>query len=165
MRKNKGSALGWTIGIIAALFLIWVVWIIWRPSETITQNDETAVRNTVTMFGGELRMVPLSSSKEAVGEAMEYNYASFVAPELISKWEKDPLHAPGRLTSSPYPDHIDITSVNKNSDGTYIVKGNVIDLSSSNISSSTNSGSYPVTIKLENRNGLWLITNLTGYPK
>jgi hypothetical protein len=165
MRRNKGSALGWIIGIIAVLLLIWIIWIVWRPSDTITQSDETAVRNTVTMFGGELRMVPLLSSKESVSEAMEYNYASFVAPELITKWEADPTHSPGRLTSNPYPDHIEITKVNKNSDGTYTVEGKVIERSSSNISSSSNSGSYPVTIKLEKRNSLWLIIQVSGYPK
>ena len=55
----------------------------------------------------------LSAPAAVVKKSMTDNYSEFVTPELLSKWESDPKNAPGRLVSSPWPDHIEILSVEK----------------------------------------------------
>jgi hypothetical protein len=149
--------------IIVAGVVGFVVYYHNTPQSQNAEQAKNLVRNQVTLFGQNLKMVPLLAGTTTVDRAMEQNYAMYVAPELLTTWESDPTHAPGRLTSSPSPDHIDITSITLATDGTYIVNGNVIEVSSSDTAGS-NSGSYPVRATLENRNDNWLITRFQGYP-
>ncbi len=126
-------------------------------------QTESIVRNQVTQFGESLKMVSILAPTTTVSKTMDESYASFVAPELLAKWKNDPMHSPGRLTSSPSPDRIEIYSVVKKNNDEYAVNGRVIETSSTDQPGS-NSGSYPVNIVLESRNNAWLITSFAGYP-
>jgi hypothetical protein len=122
-------------------------------------NDEAVVENTVTNFGTRLKNVSLLAPSAELAQELQENYAPYVTPELITSWEASPMQAPGRLTSSPWPDSITIGSVEKQSDGSYGVTGSVIE-----ITSTGPAGSYPVALRLEKINGTWLITDFSGYP-
>jgi hypothetical protein len=128
-----------------------------------TAGADQAVRDTVTGFGKQLQMVSLLAPD--AGQTIQADYAPYVAPELLSVWTSDPAEAPGRTTSSPWPDHIDITSAALSADGSYAVAGNVIEMTSDEVEHGGNAGSYPVTMTLESRGGAWFITSFTGYPQ
>jgi len=160
----------WSVALVVVL-IIALLFVYQNGARTnSTQNTDTgagaemAVTSVVVAFGGSLDMVSLLAPAASVAESMEANYAPYVAPELLAQWESDPAHAPGRLTSSPAPDHIEVSSAQANADGTYTVLGRVIETTSAATATSTGSGSYPVTIRLENRDGSWLITQFQGYP-
>jgi hypothetical protein len=82
----------------------------------------------VASFGDELRSVSLLAPPAELAKEMDQHYAIFVHPDLLAKWKADPSLAPGRRTSSPYPDRIDVLNATKNPDGTFTVNGNIIEV-------------------------------------
>ncbi|HOB82645.1 MAG TPA: hypothetical protein PLJ33_02700, partial [Peptococcaceae bacterium] len=97
----------------------------------VQESDEevqAAVKNVVENFGKKLQNVSLLAPKEQVAESMEENYGEYVAPALLEQWKQDPQKAPGRLTSSPWPDQIEILNMNKVSEEAYHVKGEIIEV-------------------------------------
>lgn len=125
-------------------------------------RQEEAVRTQVTGFGAALRMVSLLAPQEQVETAMQQYYGAYTAPELLSQWETSPQSAPGRLTSSPWPERIDVSSVKKIADDTYVVEGAVIEVTSADTRESGAAASYPVIITLQKRGDAWLIV---GFQK
>ena len=96
--------------------------------EPISDNSEKEyISNLVHEFGTRLQNVSLLAPKEVLERNVRENYADYVSEELIDKWIKDPLEAPGRLTSSPWPDRIEIESIDKISEREYEVKGSIIE--------------------------------------
>ncbi|MDB5195263.1 MAG: hypothetical protein JWO84_447 [Parcubacteria group bacterium] len=100
----------------------------WYQREHSSLSDHAQVRMTVSNLGDVLQQVPLIAPPDIVAFAMNKYYALYVRPDLLAQWEADPLHAPGRLTSSPWPDRIDTTSATKNKDGTYTVDATIVEL-------------------------------------
>src|SRR5438045_3275036 len=86
-----------------------------RPTQPQNQSsvDEAGVRQIVMAFGKKLQTVPLSGSQDVVEKAMQENYDDFVAPELLGSWKLHPSQIPGRFTSSPWPDRVEIQNVKK----------------------------------------------------
>jgi hypothetical protein len=140
---------------------------LWYQSNLAKQNqfEETAVKNVVENFGKVLKNVSLLAPKETVTQGIEQNYKDFVASDLLAKWETDPSEAPGRLTSSPWPDRIDIMAINKINADSYEVSGNVVEMTSQEVVDGGIAGRYPVMVKVEKINNKWLITSFEGYPK
>lgn len=128
---------------------------------TQASGNETQVRSVVTDFGGKLQMVSISGTPDAASAAIAANYSADVAPSLLAKWEADPANAPGRVTSSPWPDRIEIGSVAQNPDGSYAVAGDVIEVTSVQAANGGVNDSYPITLTVSNVNGAWLITAVT----
>lgn len=93
------------------------------------EHGNTAqARIVVAGLGDNLQKVPLVASKEIVAFAMDQYYAFYVHPDLLAKWKADPLNAPGRLTSSPWPDRIDVKNAVKNADGTFTVDAEIVEI-------------------------------------
>ncbi len=122
-----------------------------------TAAAEAAVREQVIEFGSQLQKVSLLSPD--AGNTIGEMYGPYVDAELLAQWQKDPASAPGRQTSSPWPDHIDITGVTENGDGTYAVSGSLVLMTSTEAAHGGNAGTYPVTITLDEENGVWKITS------
>ena len=74
---------------------------------------ETTVRELVTEFGKKLQMVSLLAPEDILSESLEENYGGLVSPALLEEWMEEPSAAPGRLVSSPWPDRIEVTGVEK----------------------------------------------------
>lgn len=115
---------------------------------------EVVVRSTVEEFGTKLRNVSLLGPSDVVAREMDENYSLIVDAELFARWKADPRNAPGRLTSSPWPEGIQIESVTKNNDGSYSVAGYVNETTSEG---EAPLASYPVTMRLEMLDGHWMI--------
>jgi hypothetical protein len=152
----------WISAILLVLVIVGVFIYLGNSNTVSDMAAESSVRNTVTQFGASLKMVSLLASTTEVSSAMDQNYAEYVTPELLNAWKNDPQDAPGRLTSSPYPDSIDIGMVKKNDDGSYTVTGSVVE-SSNAMGTSTSEGRYPITAVVEKVGDSWLISDFTGY--
>jgi hypothetical protein len=132
-------------------------------------EDQDAARAVVEQFGTKMQHVNVLADKTLAADAMSREYGPLVAPALLTKWQNDPTQAPGRVTSSPWPDHIAITGVERESRSRYIVGGQVVEV--------TNEGGAlekepreaarrPITLAVEEQGGSWRIVEVTlgAYP-
>ena len=69
----------------------------------------------------------------------------------------DISRAPGRVTSSPWPDRIEITSIVREADK-YVVVGFVVEVTSIEVVNGGVAAKIPVRVVLEKREGRWFIT-------
>jgi len=120
-------------------------------------NDEATVNSLVKNFGEKLQLVSLLGPEDVLEKSMQENYGEFVSPTLLEQWLKDSINAPGRLTSSPWPDRIEILNTEKVSEEAYEVKGEIIEIAS--LESNEIVAKRPITLVVEKIDGKWLINN------
>jgi hypothetical protein len=101
--------------VVAALFVAALL----RPT------GEKRTRETVERFGKTLQQVSLLAPDAA--EQIAAHYAPYVDASLLQSWQAAPDEAPGRTTSSPYPDRIEITDMTPQGAG-YTVFGEVVEV-------------------------------------
>jgi hypothetical protein len=124
-------------------------------------SDVSQVRMTVSSFGDQLQKMPLIADQDLIDKGMDIYYGVYIHQDLLAKWKADPLHAPGRLTSSPWPDRIEVTNTTKTSADTYTVDANIIEVANGNGGTEVVS-TIPVTFTLTRGPDGWQIT---GYSK
>ena len=125
------------------------------------KSDEEEIRKIVESFGSKLQEVSLQAPADLVVKSMQDSYGAFVTPGLLRKWQNDPLNAPGRLTSSPWPDRIEVKTVEKISEQQYQVKGEIIEITSAEKESGGIAAKRPVTLIVEKSGHGWLIGDVT----
>jgi len=118
-------------------------------------DDEAAVRLVVTNFGKALKNVSLLSP--AAEEEMDANYKNYLDPALLVQWKADPPKALGRFASSPWPESIEIESIDKFGSGAYDVSARIIDMTSAGVA-----GSRAVQIGVVKFGDRWLITGVSA---
>lgn len=126
-------------------------------SGVIGGEHRMAVEDAVIAFGKKMKNVSLAASKTELAAQLDREYAGHVAPELIQAWKSVPPSALGRQASNPYPESINVVEATENENGTYTVEANVIEVTSAFPKEAA--GVYPVTLKLEERDGKWLIVS------
>lgn len=152
--------------LLAAIFTLMAAYALMPSSRTTPESAQTVVEE----FGQRLDTVSLLGPREQVGETMRQAYGSLVAPELLTEWMNDPEHAPGRLTSSPWPDRIEVQSVEQIGEGElYYVQGEIVEVTNEGGGigeAPTEALRRPVSIAVERRGGQWLIVSveLGAYP-
>ena len=131
------------------------------PTQTTANNldDEAKVRDLVANFGKRLQDVSLLAPDAA--QEIQNQYAEFVSPTLLEMWMTDASKAPGRMVSSPWPDHIDITTVSKEDSDKYEVTGFVIEVTSMEVINGGAAARIPVRIVVQKDQGRWYITEYT----
>jgi hypothetical protein len=122
---------------------------------SVSDEEEEAVRYVVESFGKRLQNVSLQSPNAA--QVIEEQYAEWADPELLKIWMNDISRAPGRVTSSPWPDRIEITSIVREADK-YVVVGFVVEVTSIEVVNGGVAAKIPVRVVLEKREGRWFIT-------
>lgn len=127
--------------------------------EKARQADEAAIRDVVANFGYALKSVSLLSP--TAEEDIEQNYKSFLSPDLIGEWKKDPSKAAGRIVSSPWPDRISIISIEQFGSGAYDVKGRIIEITSLEEEQGGFAAMWPIDLGVVNFDGRWLITGVS----
>ena len=127
---------------------------------TSTPSDEAQVRHIVQDFGERLKMVSLLAPDAA--QQIDAQYSEYASPDLLAAWGKDTTKAPGRLTSSPWPDRIEITDVAKESTGKFMVKGVIVEVTSMELANGGAAEKIPVQIIVQDLLGQWLITQYTS---
>lgn len=126
-------------------------------------NSDEAEKNEVIKFvqgfGIQLKMVSLLAPEDILKETMNEFYGDYASDELIEKWLKDPVAAPGRLTSSPWPGRIDVLSVEKTAENEYIVKGNVVEFTSVEMEEGGIAAKREITLNVKKTDGKWIIVD------
>jgi hypothetical protein len=74
---------------------------------------------------------------------------------------QDTSKVPGRTVSSPWPERIEIDSVQKLDSTSYTVNGKIIGMTSVEMTQGGNAGETPITLTLKKVNGTWLIEDVT----
>lgn len=137
------------------------------PKMNISENSKQeeieeveSIKSLVSNFGDRLKMVSLLAPEDVLLESIEKNYGKFISKALLEKWKAKPQTAPGRLTSSPWPDRIEILSIVSISKGVYEVKGMIIEVTSTEQTSEEATSKIPVVLKIVEQDGRWLIDEL-----
>jgi hypothetical protein len=118
--------------------------------------DDAAARVVVERFGERMKDVSLLAPDSLVRLEMRAAYGPLVAPDLLDVWLADPVNAPGRLVSSPWPDRIDVRSVTGASPGECRVEGDVVYVTSADTGAAADRRE-DVVISVHNVDG-WRIT-------
>lgn len=152
--------------IVLALFVVvlgWYAWRTWRPpiaqppSIGMTPSqEEVAVREVVENFGEVLKNVPLSGSRDTAVQGMDEHYRGYVSASLLQRWKSDPAQAIGRLTSSPWPDRIEIIRIERQAVTRYLVIGEIVSLTSAG-----EAARERIELRVEDVGNVWLITEAT----
>jgi hypothetical protein len=121
-------------------------------------NQRQVVTTVVMEFGRRLRMVALLAPKELVTKSMDEAYSDLVAADLLATWKSNPEKAPGKRTSSPSPERIDISSIKAKGHDAYVVKGKVILLTAQERREGGIFQANPVIMTISQQNGRWVIT-------
>lgn len=124
-------------------------------------EDEAAVTRLVEDFGGKLKDVSLLAPAEQLAASIQEHYGEFVTPVLLDAWQRDPQQAPGRVSSSPWPELIEVVSVEQSAEGAYEVQGKVIEMTSVEMTQGGIAAQRPITLTVEKNAGRWLISALT----
>jgi hypothetical protein len=119
-------------------------------------SEEAAVKTVVASFGERLKNVPLAGSSELVRAAIQKEYVPYVAPALLERWLEDPARAPGRETSSPWPERIDIKSIQKVGDY-YEIEGEIVYMTSAEVTNGGDAGRAPVFLTAAFLENQWRI--------
>ncbi|MGE5179737.1 MAG: hypothetical protein ACM3PF_11670 [Bacteroidota bacterium] len=122
-------------------------------SAAVARADSVAVRNVVLDFGNRMKLVPLLAPDSAAAAAIRRQYGTLVAPELVRSWTRDPRKAPGRLTSSPWPDRIEIQNIARKSARVFLVDGLIAERTSAGAAPPV-----PVRLAVWKTTGAWRIT-------
>lgn len=141
--------------LVAAVFGAYQYW--WLPHQAPDSQIDKAVA-VVTGFGKALQMVSLTADPDTVRTAMNQHYKTYVTRELLAEWQQDPERAPGRRTSSPWPDRIEPQTVAQE-DGAFVIRGEVVELTSQELTSGGAASRYPVTATVIQEDGRWVISS------
>lgn len=122
-------------------------------------GEEAEVRALVENFGKRLQRVSLLAPNAA--QDLQKQYAEFVSPTLLEAWMSDVALAPGRMVSSPWPDRIEVTTLNREASERYAIDGFVVEMTSTEVASGEAANKVPVHIVVAKEQGQWLITEYT----
>lgn len=132
--------------------------VIIRTKANNIDSDPAAVSKLIEDFGKTLKNVSLLAPGDAAAESIKENYADYVSPALLAQWQSDPANAPGRVTSSPWPERIEIIDTEKLSDAKYQVKGEIIEVTSVEMANGGYAAKRPISLVVEKVDQNRLIT-------
>ncbi len=91
------------------------------------KEDEAAVRALIEEFGTKLKNVSLLN-EGGVWSQIQNIYGPYLTRELLDEWARNPAKALGRQTSSPWPERIEVGSLERRSDTEYLVQSYLIEV-------------------------------------
>ena len=115
------------------------------------------VRDITHQFGEKIQTVSLTSSTSVRNEQLQTAFGDLVTANLLKQWKERSTNVPGKKTSSPWPDHIDISSVIPRSPTRYEVTGYIIYLTSDQALQGGETRREPITVTLEQVGKTWNI--------
>lgn len=150
------------IGVVAVIF---VKYFHSTPAPTGTDTEvlepgktRGEVRDQVVAFGNQLKNVSLVAPSAA--SDIEQQYSPYVSRSLLSTWTSHPNSAPGRQTSSPWPDHIDIIDIERSLANQYDVRGMLVYKTSEDLANG-DAGSENLALTVISEEGVWKIDSYT----
>ena len=162
MNKRFLIATGIVLLVVVVFVAGFFFWNFMNPN-TIKKDEKAEVTARVESFGSKLKEVRLSDPKEMVSQEIKQVYTPFVSSNLLLDLINDPSKAPGGDASSPWPEKIEIISMEKSDSHTIQVKGKIILMTSVEMAQGGNAGETPIMlwVRNTNANGAWLIDQLS----
>jgi hypothetical protein len=152
---NKPATLGIAIAFLVIIGL--VAHIAKPPASTAVSNaDDSAIRAFVTAFGSHFKNVSLLAPDVANQIASEYGL--YASQDLLLQWQNNPADAPGRQTSSPWPDRVDVVEVSPLATGDYQIEANVIEVANSETATAEPAAVYPISLTVAKQGSGWITT-------
>lgn len=164
MSNHKKPAFG-IIVVVAVLVIAVAVGLLADPidDDACTNGvNEEAIVSLVEGFGSKIQAVSLQAPQDIVARSIQANYSDFVSPAFMRELINDPSKAPGRLTSSPWPDRIEILSIKKLSQNMCQVNGEIIEITSVKKGNAGIASKLPITLVVKRMDERWLIDALMG---
>ena len=155
------------VGIVLLLVISVSGYFLFRPSATTQPNetDMNAIYQVVGEFGARLKDVDITAPNQNIITAVDFNLKGFITNRLYQVFVQDKIRIPGRYVSSPWPERIEIASVQMLDSGSCTVNGSQIVMTDDTLAHGGNAGEEPITLTLKKVNGIWLIDDVTGGPK
>lgn len=152
MNETSSRMWLWILGAIVVIAVIWAVWS-YNSAPNTSSTDRATISQLVTDFGNQMQSVSVLAPDASSTIASAYEL--YVTPALLSQWEGDPRNAPGRQTSSPWPDHIEITDITPSA-SSYIVSGDIVLMTSTG-----EAGRQHFIATVVSENNQWYIADFT----
>lgn len=127
-------------------------------SQSVSNADDAAVRTFVQNFAQTFKNVSLLA--DDVNAQIDREYTGYVSPELLTAWKERRESAPGRYTSSPWPESMEVVEVVQTGN-TFRVKGNVLEVTTGEGGKPEPAAVYPLTLAVEKRGDSYMISKLT----
>jgi hypothetical protein len=162
MNKRFLIATGIVLLVVVVFVAGFFFWNFMNPN-TIKKDEKAEVTALVESFGSKLKEVRLSDPEEMVSQEIKQVYTPFVSSDLLLDLINDPSKAPGGDVSSPWPEKIEIISMEKLDSHTIQVKGKIILMTSVEMAQGGNAGETPIMlwVRNTNANGAWLIEQVS----
>ena len=120
------------------------------------QCDTTAVRQLAGDFGRRLKQVSLLAPDSILISTIRQTYAPVVTDALLQAWIADPSRAQGRDVSSPWPERIEIRSIEP--EGTSCrIEGDVVYVTSTEMARGGEAFRRPVIVQVREEEG-WRVS-------
>lgn len=171
MKERLGNIFdgGGKRGGIAALCLVVVAVIVigalvgcgGSTAAELTAEEKAQITELIDDFGRELTNVTIIDPENVVAEQIKEHYTPYLTSNLLSKWVFDPSLAMGRRTSSPWPDRIEVDSMEKVDSDRIKVQGYVVWVASGGQDGLEVTASVPAVfyVKKDSSTGKFLIDN------
>jgi hypothetical protein len=119
--------------------------------------DSPGARDVVEQLGRRLKQVSLLAPDDIVAQQIGGAYASLVTPALLNAWTADPDSAPGRFVSSPWPDRIEVQSIEPADGGACRVEGAVVYVTSLELTTGEAASREPIVLWVQ-KDGGWRVS-------
>jgi len=133
MRGKRKGIIALCVVIIAVLVVGSIVTYGSNQPKPITAEEKTEITTLLNNFADTFTKVVLIDPEDQVISEIKQYYSPYLTDNLLAKWEFDPSEALGRVTSSPWPDQIEIISMDKLDEQTVKVKGYILWVSSGGV--------------------------------
>ena len=165
--NTKGLVRFIVIGIVLLLVISVGEYFLLKPSTTTPPNpaDINAIYQVVGEFGARLKDVVITTSDQNVITAVDFNLKQLITDRLYQVFVQDKIRIPGRYVSSPWPERIEINSIQMLDSGSYTVHGSQVVMTDDTVAHGGNAGEEPITLTLKKVNGIWLVDDVIGGPK
>lgn len=123
------------------------------------RNPDTEIKQTISQFGKQLKKVSVLAPDSLLIPQMKQAYKPYITQELLQSWIENPSQAPGRKTSSPWPEKINIIQLTKIKNSLYKAKGKVVYITSKEKVNGGQAIEKTVVMEVEKMNeGVWKIS-------
>jgi hypothetical protein len=153
---NKALSVGVVVALVAALAVAFGFFRGSAGSEPVFNAEDAAVRAVVADVGSKMKDVSLLAPD--AGAQIAAQYGSDITPELLAQWQADPMGAPGRQTSSPWPERIEVVEVTQEGDRA-TAEANIIEVANGQAGTEV-AAVQPATFMLQKRAGQWLVSGM-----
>lgn len=128
----------------------------------LTAEEKAQITELLDNFGRELTNVTIIDPENVVAEQIKEHYTPYLTSNLLSKWVLDPSLAMGRTTSSPWPDRIEVDSMEKVDNDRIKVQGYVVWVASGGQNGVEVTATVPAVffVKKDSSTGKFLIDNV-----